>query len=489
MEIYHLIININNKKDIYKLKNKDNSWEINKFGKKNIFFTKYNNSNYTKTINIAYCLDNGNNFKFTDYANKLKLKINNNKYITKIEVIYTIEKFRNHAYMKALEKIYNINYISDIDIIKKTEYKVFLWSYIINKDTVEYDIWNYRKRNYLKTYCLERGVLPNTINIDNTGWYFDSLYYKEKFWNYKLDNNKKIKVKEYINKFINSNITLEVQGNKNINNLNIDYKNYYKIISIFLQLDEDQVIKFGMTWLKDNQEFKNYIIELSKKNKDILFLVKNHPLSNGKITKTTYFNYISNNVILVDDYNYKDIIKISDKVLTINSSVGLQSMMFKKECGILGKTFYNIKGINKILNSDIEVNNFIRNKNKLIDIEKVERFISYLLKIYIKSILIKKKKNLYENTTDKVIILDNNTHIDNRKKIVIVLNNDINNKLNEKIRELECIYEISVYNIVKDIDYKKINKLYPDIILFSTATLMDKNKLSCDNIINIDLFN
>lgn len=407
-------------------------------------------------------------FDYLYNAKQIKDKSTNfkTKFLTNDLIIREKEKVyikHTNPFFESLKKNYNIVKKSK-EILMNSKLKVFLWSPLRNKKSDDYKIWNYRKRNILPVYSLERGALPNSLIIDNSNWLLSSLYYNEFFWNKELNNNQKKFIEEYFRNFIKSNDSLEIQGNFDISKLYI-LKKYKKAISIFLQLDNDQVIINGIDWMKSNILFKEYIIELSKKHQDILFMVKNHPLSKGKITKTTYFSYESKNLILVDNYNYKDIIKESEKVLIINSSVGLQSMIFGKECGIIGRSFYNIKNVNTKLNNKNDIDVFLKRDPIKVDKELSERFIYYLVnKFYVNCRMEKKKENLYENTCDIVFINDNKIHIDNRDTILIFGEVDIyrekeNYGSHARIESLIKVLEIN-FNVKYILKKKSINFHY-----------------------------
>jgi len=447
--------------------------ELNTFNSKLLRVKKINNITNNKNIIIWNNLGK-HRFKKGNYHGRINPK-KENFFIFNCNDILEIDNgnkekiyiSKNNSVFNGLKTIFDICITKDINNKKN---KVFLWSIYSNNEITK--IWNFRKKNLLDTYSLERGALPDSLIIDNSDWLINSLYYNKLFWNIKLNKDQLLKVKKYINDFINNKDSLEFQKNENINKIKIN--NFKIIISIFLQLDNDIIIKKGIGWLKSNENFKNYIKELSNNNKNILFLVKNHPLSNGKITLTKKFTFTSNNCLIVDNYHYKDILKISNKILVINSSVGLQSMMFNKECGILGKSFYNFDDINTQLNDKNDVEKFINSDCKKINFELVEKFIYYLkFKFYVDCKLFKNDVN--ENTTNKVIVKIKKTHIDNRKKIVIFSDLDLykNNKngavsrIQNLIKILECKYEIIFFKFRNDykIAGEKINKLNPNYLI------------------------
>ena len=102
-------------------------------------------------------------------------------------------------------------------------------------------------------------------------------------------------------------------------------------------------------------------------------MLKNHPRN---IIKSRY-DFESNNLKFVDDYNVLDCILLCNKVITINSSVGLLAMMYKKPCGVLGNSFYTIENVNTKINNINDIQLFINNQYT-IDYSLVLKYIYFL---------------------------------------------------------------------------------------------------------------
>ena len=93
-----------------------------------------------------------------------------------------------------------------------------------------------------------------------------------------------------------------------------------------------------------------------------------------------------------------DILDLSDKVITINSSVGLYSMIFNKPCGILGDSFYIVDGVNLQLNNVRNICTFIENINIKIDYNNVKKYIYNLKYRYLYDVPQKKNKETNNKT-------------------------------------------------------------------------------------------
>lgn len=243
----------------------------------------------------------------------------------------------------------------------------------------KYELYKELQKKGKPTYIVERGALPNSIFIDKNGFLCESSSYNEKNWNSPLNNEQLQKVDNYIKEITEDNTSLESQNSKRLNkedffnNLNLD-KKYDKIVFIPMQVHNDTVIQLWSDWILNMKCFKDFIYELSEIFPNTLFLVKNHPNEENP-------NYLvkeeQSNLKIVDNLHYKDCIKYSNKVLTINSGIGLQSMMWNKPVGIVGKAFYQFKDINYKLNNKEEVYDFIDYGIEP-NMNKVKSFIYYL---------------------------------------------------------------------------------------------------------------
>ena len=309
----------------------------------------------------------------------LYLKLYNKK--TYIQTFYSPEP--DHTYLKKLSKHIPIKFTKNLSEIKNTSYPVILWNpygYLVApKLHWKYDIYNYRKRHTKPTYILERGALPSSIFLDRWGFLSDSKSYDEKLWNKELSNTETELVKNYIKTFISDESTLEPQVNGRIsqeefdNKLNIDRKK--KIVFVPMQVCKDTVIQLYSGWIGKLTNLKPLLEQIANENKDITFLVKNHPVEREfQMTE-------SKNIKIVDNFHYKDCITYSDTILTINSSIGLQALMWSKNVIVLGNAFYDFPCITKKANCKEDIVRYIKNP-RIPDMKKVMRFIYYLKFIF-----------------------------------------------------------------------------------------------------------
>lgn len=249
-----------------------------------------------------------------------------------------------HPFIPPFSKYLDIKFSKDNRELMNSERSFLGWNWWGGVDGKNEKIFNYRKTNDLPFFCMERGALPGSLIFDPDGFNYQSRSYDRDNWDKDLTEEELIKTKEYIENFKISDDSLEQQKAgiaktnpfKNIIQIN---KKFNKIIFIPLQLHDDTVIKNFAGWTKSLKNFISNILELSRLNKNILFVYKNHPL--GK-----YLSIQTENLFCADNIHFKDCLKYSDAIITINSGVGLQAMIYSKPVFLCGNAFYEFPEIN-----------------------------------------------------------------------------------------------------------------------------------------------
>jgi len=299
----------------------------------------------------------------------------------------------NHDYIRPISKYLDIEFTANYDRIKASKKIPLIWNpyaYLVSGKE------RHKKKLDFYTHCLkeknmitvvERGALPNTIFVDGGGFLNDSLSYNETQWNYALDNFQVIKTAEFIKNFTYNKTSLEPQQERlNYN----DFKDELfingdkQVVFIPLQVHNDTVIKLWSDWVISIDNFIETIMTLVYNNPDKIFLIKQHP-----VERKNYNIPLLPNIRIVDNYHYKDLIEYSDKILTINSGIGLQAMMWLKPVIILGNAYYNISNVNYKVN-DINETHLALNKDLTVDINKMRRFIYYLKFKFYSDVIIEK---------------------------------------------------------------------------------------------------
>lgn len=237
-------------------------------------------------------------------------------------------------------------------------------------------IYRYLRLKEIKVLASDRGALPDSWFFDLNGFNSESSSYDTKYWDKPLSKENEELVSLYIRKECENDKALEKQGQrigkkKLIEKLNLPPEK--KFLFVPLQRPSDTVIKYFSKNIKGIEEFLKIIIEVQKKLKDEwMILVKKHPLENEKLFEDTLF-YVDDNI------HFKDLLELSNAVALINSGVGLISMLFSKPVYHFGDAFYSNLHINREVKTCDELVFSLKEENFKVDIEKVKRFIFYLI--------------------------------------------------------------------------------------------------------------
>ena len=244
---------------------------------------------------------------------------------------------------------------------------------IWNIDTTDNrQIFDYRKKNHLAVFCIERGCLPNTVYIDDNESIYKTDKFKHEIWNKPLCEKEYKIITEYIQQIKTQQIAVEIQNIRDISTMNIN--GFKQIVFCPLQRRYDTSITQYGGWVESVENFYLIMKKISVQHKDILFLIKNHP------TEILLHRYKDQtiNFRFVDKYHVNDLIKLCDKVILINSGVGIFSMMYNKPCGILGESFYHIPDVNVKINNYQDIITFIENKSITVNEDAALRYLYYL---------------------------------------------------------------------------------------------------------------
>lgn len=319
---------------------------------------------------------------FTDYQNPkfqlIKQKLEN------INSTQFISPEVRHPYVVGLSKYLDIELQRDLNKIRASNKALILWnpySYVrMPRLKWKNDLLNEFKAAGKLAYVYERGGLPGTVCLDMNDFLHLSSSYDKNNWDVKLNRRENKDIKKYMKDFVEDTCSLEAQQGGFVskktfyNELDLS-QNTIKVF-VALQVHEDTTVLLWCDWVKSMQNFMNIITELGYKMDNVEFLVKNNPVE----TKLMVENQ---GIKIVDKYHYKDCIKYSDVVVTINSSVGLQAMMWEKPVITVGGCYYSFEGINQQAKNEEDIIDFITNPTKP-DMNLVKRFLHYLKnKLYI----------------------------------------------------------------------------------------------------------
>ena len=240
-----------------------------------------------------------------------------------------------------------------------------------------HELWKHYKTKGWPCYCVERSSLPNMAMIDKNGMLAESSSYDECNWNHEISIDRATDTLNYIQSITQSDTSLERQQSGRLtrdefwDKIKRDPSKYDTIVFVPLQKEADTTIRFWADWIESVDKFVSTIYYLSTERRNILFLIKPHPLSQNK----SYPD--SQNVVNVNGLHYKDCIQECDKVYVINSGVGLQALMWQKPVYTFGLSHYQFSGMGRKVNNSLQALEYVDEK-RFFDYDKMLRYIAYL---------------------------------------------------------------------------------------------------------------
>ena len=305
-----------------------------------------------------------------------------NSYVFNMTVSRTSNKFvithEGYQQWDKLEKKYNMDNYSSVEIDKASKYiKQFIksrtkpkWYYIENKKRspkLKFSLLLYKITRMLRNFIIHLKYPSNIFVRTVKSLFSEKLdFYKSKF-HYKLVNWEQIDNKKKY--FI---YPLHVYPEATINVVGTYYTN---------QLDLIKKISLALPI-------------------DVYLYVKEHSAFVGKRENIKFYDKIKKlkNVKLIDPFvDPHDIIKSSQGIITISSTMGFEGIMYKKPIILFGDAFYksykysyrvkNINNLNNIMRQCLKINGSINNN-------EVEKFIAaYLHELYDGNLYFSKDKD------------------------------------------------------------------------------------------------
>ncbi|MBM7652579.1 capsular polysaccharide export protein, LipB/KpsS family [Neobacillus cucumis] len=172
------------------------------------------------------------------------------------------------------------------------------------------------------------------------------------------------------------------------NNDVIDLPDEYVFVPF--QVSRDTQIFYNSPNIETMEGLLDYVysavLKFNKENnRHLKVIVKEHPedmsRNNYKDLKDRYKNI--NEVIFLEKCNVKELIKKSEAVITINSTVGIEALTKNKRVLTLGEALYNIAGVVHKVNDPKNLHLDLQKAlSTPINVERIQKFIYYLRFIY-----------------------------------------------------------------------------------------------------------
>ncbi|MCH9814170.1 MAG: hypothetical protein K0U47_09550 [Epsilonproteobacteria bacterium] len=274
-----------------------------------------------------------------------------------------------YFYYQIVTYFYYIRYFAVIDA---TYGQIVLWNGISFRQAIAVKI---AKLYEIDIFYIENGLLPNTLVIDPKGVNaYNSVPRTKVFYETYVSDSKPLpdqlvkRVPKNRQKFIEKRI---------------DFPN--KFIFIPFQIDHDTQILVHSPWIKDMMFLYDTIEKIATEvDEELIFVFKEHP-SNRKEYPDLHMRAAHNpRICFMNEASTQALIEHAQAIITINSTVGVESLLFYKKVITLGNAFYNIEGIVKSAQSTEVLARIVSQLDSWkVDQHLITNFIAYLYYDYL----------------------------------------------------------------------------------------------------------
>jgi hypothetical protein len=227
----------------------------------------------------------------------------------------------------------------------------------------------------LRTIAFDRGALPESWFFDRGGFLASSSSYHRDAWDYELPPGEEQSTKAWIDDFCRNGDTLE----ENEPREGVEYwrralaiGNREVVLVVFQRPADTATLYFGGA-VGSTDNFTKWVSTLAQHldQRRFVIVAKKHPLEHEKPD-------IDGVVYPRDNANINDLIEMSSVVVTINSGVGLISLIHNRPAIACGDAFYQHDGLAYSARSAEQLVRLVHSRLSVSRIA-AERFVSFLL--------------------------------------------------------------------------------------------------------------
>lgn len=249
---------------------------------------------------------------------------------------------------------------------------LFLNPYGNAKRQAQYDAVRAKGVPYL---TFDRGALPDSWFLDPGGFLGESDSYSPAVWNTPLDKTEDATISTWLEEFVESDNTLENNGQRD----GVEYWRHVmgvgerKVIFVALQRPHDTATIHFSGAVGSTTVFGEWIEKMAQQldGTKYVVVVKKHPLEDERLR-------LAGVTYAPDDAHIHDLIELAEKVVVINSGVGVLSLAFGKDVLCCGDAFYAHDGLAREVRHPDELVLRVQDDFKP-DGEAVKRFLHHLV--------------------------------------------------------------------------------------------------------------
>ncbi|MFO8057816.1 MAG: hypothetical protein R6V10_11015 [bacterium] len=246
------------------------------------------------------------------------------------------------------------------------------------------------------TFYLERGLLPDTVVIDPMGVNYGSHVAGERWKGVDapVPDEKENELADRFCRYWREKGATIVPGGRGVSDDDI-YRELgippdASVLLFPLQIEKDSNIISYSPFYKSMPEIISDLAEVSERIEKLYVIIKPHPEDRDRLEELR--KLCSDKMLISLDYGLQSLFNVTDVVMAVNSTVGLEALTRRKQVVILGNAVYGEKGFTFDLNSPERLEQTIREalecaEKGVFNEKEFKRFLVYLLKRCLFSLL------------------------------------------------------------------------------------------------------
>lgn len=151
-----------------------------------------------------------------------------------------------------------------------------------------------------------------------------------------------------------------------------------RFVFVPFQVNHDTQITHHSPWIADMQALFALFEAMAKRFAQRHFILKTHPSDPADYSPLEARAGRLDNLAFADSVPTQTLIERCNVVCTINSSVGIEALLYGKPVWVLGEAFYAIEGITHVIRSEAELEAALENPPTAPDALLVRSFLEYL---------------------------------------------------------------------------------------------------------------
>jgi capsular polysaccharide export protein len=215
----------------------------------------------------------------------------------------------------------------------------------------------------------ENGLFPNTTTVDFKGINYCNSIPRERSFFEHLTFDAEVELPNRL-------VAREANNREKFTRSDLELPERY--IFVPFQVDHDTQIILHSPWISDMEQLFGIVQSLPQ---HIHFVLKEHPSAVRDYSRL--HAKCHENVMFANSVETQTLIENAEAVMTINSTVGIEGLLFHKRVIVLGNAFYAIDGICKKAESTDALCAIINHlESWKPDTELIDRLLRYIQSVY-----------------------------------------------------------------------------------------------------------